>query len=290
MLVSAANDKVSKINKIYALITFLLAIVAIVIRALCLEFYYDDEIGYFQDALLPKILTVLCVVGAVFFLSSCFLIKKDTVCSDGKEDNVILKIASCLCIIACIAYFSISVFSTSLVASGFVFDLLSKLSVLMAVAYFAINLFTSDGARITQTVLGFGLIYFSIYVIAITYFDIYVQLNSPDKIMIHLALIAAMLFFVGEFRCFVGIQKRKFYLFDTSLSVFFTGIASIPSLIKGLSGGIEAYKYFAYDIVVLSFFMYSSARLISYAFGIGGKTCVEKDEKTCENTDETEKE
>ena len=258
--------RVDKKNKIYASAALILTFVAIILRLVCLVGFYDGDIGYFEDAFLPKLLFVFSLIAALSFISSLFVSapKSDVKCAS--EENVFTKVASVLAALAFGAFFAISVLSTSLVASVTVFDLLSKLISLLAVVYFAINLFSPSVNRCAQTLIGFAVILWGIYVIGVTYFDIYVQLNSPDKITVHLALLCAMHFLVNEFRCFVDSPKKRMYLASACLCVFFTGIEAIPSLINGFISGFEFYNYFAYDVVIFALFIYSLARLCTLAF------------------------
>ena len=128
------------------------------------------------------------------------------------------------------------------------------------------NLFASHANRVLQTALGFGIIVWAVCVLAITYFDIYVQLNSPEKIILHLALVSSMAFFTSEFRCFVSGVKSKIYLFCAFCSVFFSGACAVPFVIAYLSGAINGGTHLFYNIVMLAVFVYSATRLVSFSF------------------------
>jgi hypothetical protein len=203
-----------------------------------------------------------------------------------------VKIGSAVALLAFAAYFSLSVFSTDLVASSAAFDLLSKITALMGIVYFAIGVFAPDTNKNIRALLGLGVIIWCIYVLATTYFDIYVQLNSPDKVMLHLALISVMVFVVSELRCFVIEIKKGFYLFSTCAATLFCALTSIPSFLFGASIG-EMNKYYIYDIVIFAVGIYSLGRLISFAFideVIAEEPKATENTETSDNAVESEKE
>ena len=254
--------------KFFAMAAIITTVVTVLVRSCCLTWFYDEDIGYYTRDVLPVLFYVLSVASVVLFSSVFVFVKPFGEISDGREDNVIIKVASGINVIAFSVFFVFSVLSSSLVAGNVTFDLISKISSLMAVVYFAVNLFGPDVKRSFQTVLGFGIIAWCICVLGITYFDIYVQLNSPEKIGIHLALISVMGLLVCEFRAFVDRVKSKLYLACACASVFFCGVAAVPSILHWVLLGFEGNKYISYVAVLLALFIYSLARLVSFALGV----------------------
>ncbi len=281
-----------KTIKIYALTVFALTALAVMLRTFCLAFFYDEfneGVGYYTNDVLPTIFCVICFVAVIFFAIVAFMGKKGLACSDGKEENVPLKIVSACVVIGFAAFFVGTINSIQFVNSSVVFDLLIKLSSLMVIIYFAMNIFSTETIKASQVVLGFGFIVWSVCILAITYFDIYVPMNSPDKTQLHLALIALMLFFVSEFRSFLIKINKPIYFFALFAAVFFSGAEAIPSLIKYFALGMAYYGYLYYDIVIFTLFLYSTVRLVSFTFFVDTR---EKAEELppVENLDETERE
>lgn len=263
------DTKVSsqKLNivKIYAISAIIATILAVALRTVCLFYFYDIEIGYHSEGFVTAFFEIFSLLSILLFASSIFVVKRDTPTSDGNGTGLFVKLGSAAALLAFTAYFLMSVFSTSLVASSAAFDLLSKITALMAIVYFAIGVFAPNTNKNIRGLLGFGVIIWCIYALAITYFDIYVQLNSPDKIMLHLALISIMVFIVSELRCFVLQIKKGFYLFSACTATFFCALSSIPSFLFGSSIG-ELNKYYIYDAVIFAIGIYSLGRLISFVF------------------------
>ena len=273
MTISA--EKNSKKIKICSLTALAFAVLAIILRTSCLLWFYDEEIGYYTRDILPAIFEVFCVIAVVLFAGIFFILKACDKTSDGKEDNLALEISSALAAIAFTVFFIFSVSSTSFVTSNVVFDLALKISALSSIVYFAINLFTPHINRVAQTALGFGMIIWGACVLAVTYFDIYVQINSPEKIILHLALVSCMAFFASEFRCFISGVRSKLYLFTAFCAVFFSGACSVPYIIACFCGVINGEKHFFYNVVLVALFVYASTRLMSFSFA-----AAKEDEKT----------
>lgn len=262
MVDSMGNKKI----KLYAMITLASTVVAVILRTCCLLWFYDEDIGYYSKGILPIVLSIFSVLALGFFASAIFTVKPTDKLSDGREDNLAIKISSAICALVFASFFIVSVMSTSLISDSVVADLLSKISALMMIVYFAMNLFGKNVNRNAQTVLGFGFVLWAICALAISYFDVYVQLNSPDKVTLHMGLMSAMAFFTVEFRCFVDKINRKVYPFCSACSVFFCALASIPSLFKWVIDGMGEYKYLFYYVVLFALLIYSAARFFSFAF------------------------
>ena len=271
-------EKNGKKIKICSLAALAVAALAIILRTACLLWFYDKEIGYYTRDILPAAFEVLCVLAILLFAGVFFLVKPSDKTSDGKEDTPAIKISSVLAMFAFSAFFVSLIISTSLLTGNAALDLVLKLSSLVSIVYFAMNLFVSHVNRTLQTALGFAIIIWEVCVLAITYFDIYVQLNSPEKVILHLALVSGMAFFTSEFRCFVSSVKSKIYLFSAFCSVFFSGACSVPFIIAYVSGAINGGTHLFYNTVMLAVFVYSATRLVSFAFA----------ELKCEEAQETE--
>ncbi len=252
--------------KIYSLVAIAVSVLAVILRTCCLLWFYDEDIGYYSRGFLPILLDAVCILAVAFFVSLLFVVKPCDKAGDGKEDNLAVKISSAAAAVAFALFFVSSVLSTSLVTGNVVFDLTSKISALSAIVYFCMNLFASRANRVVQTALGFFIIIWNICTLGITYFDVYVQLNSPDKTILHLALVACMAFFVSEFRCFVDGVKSKSYLFFASCAILLSGTSSVPSLVAYMFGRSVGEKYIFYNVVLFALFAYCAARLVSFVF------------------------
>ena len=281
-----------KTIKIFAVLSLALTALAVILRTVCLAFFYDElneGVGYFTKGVLPTLFTVLCCMSVILFFLAALISKKVCCVSDGKEDNVALKIVSACAMLGFASFFVGTISTMEFVNLSTVFDLLVKISSLMAIIYFAMNIFGVETVKAVQVVLGFGIVVWTVCILAITYFNINVPMNSPEKTYLHLALVALMVFFVSEFRSFLVKINKPLYVFTLSCAVFFSGVETVPSLIKFFSLGMADYDYLYYDIVIFTLFLYVTVRLVSFAFFIDTRKKAEE-LSAVENSDETENE
>ena len=280
-----------KTIKTFTLATLVLTAIATTLRTFCLAFGYDylsEGVGYYTRGALSTVFHVVCLVAVLFFLFAAFVSKKGIECSDGKEENLLLKVACVFVMLGFAAFFAGTINSTEFVNVSVAFDLLIKISSLMSIACFAVNIFGGEARKLAQVVLGFGTVVWLIAILAITYFDIYVPMNSPDKVHLHFALLALIVFLVSEYRSFLIKINIPVYIFTLFATVFFSCVETVPSLIKYFALGMAEYDYLYYDIVIFTLFLYTLTRLLSFAFSIDTR---KKDElPSVENFGETETE
>ena len=102
------------------------------------------------------------------------------------------------------------------------------------------------------------------YIIAKSYFDIYFAMNSPNKILLHMAALSAMFLFVTLARLSVGTLKARSYLFFLTATVFLSGTYAIPSVFFSLISKIyREYTYFNFDLIILAVFVFAVLKLIA---------------------------
>ena len=103
-----------------------------------------------------------------------------------------------------------------------------------------------------------------IYIVAKSYFDILFALNSPNKILLHMACLAAMFFFLTLARLNLDVLKEKSYLFFISSTVFLCGVYAIPSMFFCVISPIyKEYTYFYFDIAIFAVFVFAAIKLIA---------------------------
>ena len=115
-----------------------------------------------------------------------------------------------------------------------------------------------------KVVLCFLAIAALVYVLAKTYFDVYVAMNSPNKILLHMACLAAMFFFAALARVYLGSLRDRSYLFFTATAAFLCGVYSIPSIFFCIISKIyREYTYLIFYIIILAVFAFATYKLIS---------------------------
>ena len=113
-----------------------------------------------------------------------------------------------------------------------------------------------------KVILCFLVIGALIYILAKTYFDVYVPMNSSGKILIHMACISAMFFFITQARIYLGLLKPSFYLFSLSATIFLSGTYAIPSIYALTAKIYKGYTYLFFDIAILAVFVFALSKLV----------------------------
>ncbi len=258
------NEYIDKKIMTYSAVSLALTFIAIVLRCICLVFFYDAGIGYYNEGILPSMLGALCFVSALFFASAIFKVGDDTKCSDGKEQGTLIKVVSC---VAAIAFLPFVLFGISF-ENNILLSAVTLLAVVASIVYFLANIFFPKAGSEPQALCGFGVVAFAIITIVVTNFDYYELLNGPNKINLHLALLSVMLFVLAEIRAFAGVMRKGYYIFTLTAATFFTGVSSFPVLIYRISTGTSI-SYLNYHIAVFGIFVYLVARLISFTLASG---------------------
>lgn len=102
-----------------------------------------------------------------------------------------------------------------------------------------------------------------VYILAKSYFDVYFAMNSPNKILLHMACLAAMLLFVALARVNLGVLKERSYLFFLATATFLSGVYAIPSVFFcAISKLYREYTYFLFDILIFAVFVFAAAKLV----------------------------
>jgi len=237
---------------------FALTFVGIVLRSLSLLFFFDSYIGYFAvGALLPILTNIFFLVAAVLILVLTLLLPKDAPYISGQETPISIKVASALCAVASLVIAPVH-FITWIGNSSFLWTCLIPLLLLVSAGYFALNIINQKAEFKPFGALLLVLLF--VFYLAMSYFDVFVQMNSPNKIMMHMSCLALMLFFMSEARCVAGAMKKKLYIFSTSVAIFFVGVEAIPSIIAIISSKMTTPEYLSYDILLCPILLYLITR------------------------------
>ena len=236
-----------------------LTIVGIALRTVNMFLFFDYDINYYSAG------AVLPVVSAIFFALAAVVItivsagaRELPLTADGTEKGIVIKFVSFLSSLSFI--FSAS---GTLGAATFIPVAVLTTALYISAVYFLLNLTRSPLG--VQALASVAIIMSLTSFIALSYFDPYIQMNSPIKVHLHLAMLSSMLFITAEARSIIGMIKKRFYIFSLSMAVFFTGIASVPNAAAILAKKLEynaTPAYYMFDTVTFFLFVYLLCRLV----------------------------
>lgn len=260
----------NKMLQIWGLSSIFTAIFCVFLRLLCLTFFYDSKIGYYDSgAFLPLIAQALPIV----FVAVALVLWMIPTLRPAPNEAVNCRHTNFLAMFPAIGFSAytitclIAVYNT--IISGISLGLINIISIITTVCASAFFWLIFAGKTGTGIYVGTGtaLIVRLLLMLAESYFDIQVQMNAPNKTVFQFAVLSAMLLTVNELRVDQPIIKPMFHLFSTSVAVIFTTLSSIPSIISYFAGNMpQNYNVLFYDIILFLFAIYAIARLCQLCF------------------------
>ena len=145
---------------------------------------------------------------------------------------------------------------------------LSLISSICACVFFILIAFTNPRASIAYVLTGCMTVIWLALALASSYFDNFVQMNSPNKVIFIFGSLGGMLLVVNEMRRGLDEQKSGLHLLGATAASLLLTVGSLPSLIGFLAGKMPMnYSNFYYDIAFFSLAIFAVARLVQLCFG-----------------------
>jgi len=243
--------------------------VGIVLRTISLLCFFDADIGYYTtDAPLPIITNIVLIVSVLgSIVIGLLLLKKRKDGADLAMESPLSRIASVLSALALLAFAIFFVLDMRNAPEGGVGfpQVLGLIASLISILYFLMNLRPRNPH--TQVLIGYFLIVFFVYTLAVSYFDPYIQMNAPEKVLLQMASLSAMVFLTAEFRAFFGTPRHGFYYASASVALILCGACAIPFLCASFVG-ILPYAWnsthMLYRYVIFAFFLYVLSRMLIF--------------------------
>lgn len=259
------------------------AVLTVILRVLAYFFYYDKSIGYFVSgnplSVATYILTAIGILAAslMLFLPSDSNNSSEETAKDPRTlSATLLAIGACLLVI--INHLS-SLDGTS--------DVACVIAYLLACVYFATGLIDSKVQKLmngVRVICGYALLVGIGISVTDIYFNRYIPMNNPDKVLLIFTLLFNMLYLTAEYRYLLGMPKRNLYV-AFSLASMLTGFSfSLSYLIAYIFGALENDSYLVYAFSSLMFSLYV---LIKFAEQRRAHRCA-KGESCVTTTDNSE--
>lgn len=259
------NFKSNARAKLLLPITLLCAVVASVLRALSLLFFFDSDIAqYTSGAALPIISNLFMGASIIFFCIYSIL------CFKGKDIHPasspsVFSIASAL--ITALASLFVAFYPPSNSIAGVtVSPLLGILTVALSIAtavYFVLTV--TDANPILKAVFGILVILRLVIMLTDSYFAKGMSMNAPNKVLFGLTCVVIMLFIISELKLFAHNCRSWLYIFSAASAATVCLAMSVPSVIayhaRVLSEANDTYAeyYFFFGIALYAFFRLMTA-------------------------------
>ena len=292
MTISNTSVK-KKPNKITVLIaiSFVITIIATVLRVFSVLFFFDKHIGYYElGAALPVAADFFCALSAVFFaVVATFLITER---SEVTAPHTISRF-SALVPGAAILFYSLMYAEELFAGDPYKIPLLFSVALFIAATLTVIFFFSiliTDQPSALSINAGVGVIIWLAlrWISSYTNFD--VPMNSPLKLFFHFGCIGAGLLIVAEMRAFFHIEKPKFYFFSLFGSILCLAVSTIPAIAGVLADSFEVYPFIRDDLVLFGLLVYAIVRAIElmiHKFKEEKKEALESGADVAETIEET---
>lgn len=267
--------------KVYCWSVLGISLLAAVVRCAALSRELDREIGYFaRGGFFHAVATALLVLGGLYALSSLFLIPAGVLpkrmSRGGKLSGFFASFTAG--VFLCDLIFKISSFAGQ-IRSGELAQILDhfknwkyytssadrtlRFSLILTVVglltctvsalyFFMISLPRRSGQRLGLA--GMCVIIRLLCGAALIYFDLNLGMNTPNKMILQIASVCAMLFLLAEIRFLIGGEyvRPRLYVASGLLAALFCIAGGLSCLWGYFTGPLSGFGYFAAEGFVLS--------------------------------------
>lgn len=279
--------------RIYKYSVLALALIAALLRTIALFTSFDPGIGYFNNNnILPVTVIALLVIGALWGISSAFLIKREDMPTEPRFNTNGVFFVSIYAGFIMLGDFVYKVYrliklkqsgALSAIIDRFkyaseyrdaaarteriiaVIGVVSGVAAVLAAAYFFVRASARQNKK-SHVILGMFVIIRALCGIALIYFDMNIPMNNPNKTIIQIALMAAMLYFLTEERFIIGNGAQKPWLFTATAltSVLLTATAGISCVVGFFAGLVEDGTFCLEGLICIIFFLYIYMHFSAY--------------------------
>ena len=250
----------SKKVKIYTISALTLTVIVTLLRVIGFVFFFEEDLGYFAISPLNTIATVLCVLTVLWILTAIIFIPKYSFPLKTKPaPNNYTRIAALFCgMIVAGSFFFFRQSMYYYMAQAKSYQILSIFTLLAAVYFLLHALGHQNETHIALA--SYAVILWAAILMSVSYLNLYVAMNSPLKLTLHIALLSIMLFLMEEARLLTDHNFRILYHAASLIAILTCSISSIPVLIAHLANSFWDVDYLLYSILMLGFLVYIATR------------------------------
>ena len=256
----------------FLLIIAALTLACVALRSCALLFAFDAKIGYFAPGAITVLLYILQVLAVVCCIALPFLINNSPSASASAAPSLAATVGSILTALALLTVAIITaVQGTTFSAPPLVCILSTAFSLFGAICFLLPFLHLKPH---TAVLFYYAAILAFILLLAVTYFDRYVQMNAPHKVSQHLALLAAALALIAKARALIGCEKPLLTALSHPLAFLLCASCGAPNLVAFLAGSYVDTFYLSIDLLTLAAAVYFGAHTFAVYSSIPDKEVV----------------
>lgn len=271
----------------------LIALAAALLRTVAIFTAYDSAIGYFsRGAALPVLATALCVIGCIASVAFPFVtrINGNDIPPVGARGSAPVYFATAYAAFVMLGAFGYELYrcitantagklfaeASAKAASGNAYAarslriqgiliIIGIVSSALSAVYFVLRLGEKRSSDEWHVLFGFAPGLRCVAGLSI-YFDMTVEMNSPNKLMLQAALISIMIYFLFELRMLLSAKKARprAYAAVGLLATTLTASASVSVIAGYFSGQVANAAFFTEAFFCFNMMVYMMVRTVSF--------------------------
>ena len=247
--------------KIYTFSAIALTLIAVLLRICNFIFFFDTSVDYFQKNPFHTGFQILCILTVGWLLTSLLFIPRHSFSVKAMPAaSFASRLTGLIC--ACVSAASFFFFRENVTFyfhHAGLYNLLAIFSLLSTI-YFGFQ-FIGGVSASYRVLAGYVTIVWLGLMLCATYLNLYVAMNSPFKITLHMALLGLMLHLLEDARLHTERGFRIAYLTYALIALFNCSIASLPVLIAFMLQRYHQADYIFYAALSLCFCAYLATRV-----------------------------
>ena len=254
-------DRRRKIPRLCFLLTVGLTLLGVILRSVCMLFFFDVDPGYFVPGPLATICDLLYFAAVLVPTVCMILTPKDAL---SREPLAPRRFPFALLLgLALTAFTVISLLISFPARKSDVMLVPSLLGVLTATYYFVSA--KRDGRYPDGLAfLGYLPVFWNVAAVAETYFDNFTTMNGPVKISLHMGFLGFMMISLAELRVRVNKPSPRYSVAFLSIGSYACLVGSIPLLLGLFNGNLSDLRHILYASVLLAAGLYGFYLLLRY--------------------------
>ncbi len=244
--------------KIYLYSGFSLSLILAALYVVGFSTSFDRTVGYFDASLVTSIMHAVLALSILWMASLLVLMPRSGMLTGAPAMSGFSKK---FVYIVTLAFVVSTYLHTQLIAASVVSVIGSVLGG-VSVAYFGFTAIEPDANPEKRSLLGYGVIGWTFLSIIDAYFNDYVTMNSPVKLLLIFSMVFVMLFQLQEEGYFVGRGRPRLYVVFGLLNVLISSSFAISYIFCTVAKIYSIPEFLPTAIVSLAHAVYTVGRLI----------------------------
>ena len=245
-----------------------IAVLGVILRTVCVLFFFDGDIGYFNSSTVSFVTQGLSVLSVVFSFVVCIIIPKGVLPTSDRRATSRLSLALPSLLLGA---FAVAQLITPLVPSGSSLSRISLFATILALGGCVcglVALLTHRTCVKDKCIAGLGFLTaaWAILCLADLYFDLLTPMNSPVKTIMEFAFLSVALLAITELRFLYDKAHPRMAAAVYGIAAYFTLTAGVPTLVGIAFSAINPFKLsnVIYAVALTGMGIYAVTRLFGY--------------------------